>query len=104
MPITPATKRPFADPKQLRCLHMAQLRPLGSAENIGKSHPSYPLVNACPIHSKPPSQEVQMTGHFTSYKTRTNHELTTQIFDSPLPRPGGNSMLRRPNTLHTARQ
>jgi hypothetical protein len=36
MPITPATKRSFADPKQLRHLHLAQLRPLRAAKNIGK--------------------------------------------------------------------
>src|SRR3954471_15628499 len=77
MAIAPAAKRPFADPKQLCRLHLAQLRPLRSTENIGKAHPSYPLVNACPIHPNPPSQEVQMTGHFTSYKTRPNHELAT---------------------------
>src|SRR3954447_12646105 len=78
MAIAPAAKRPFADPKQLCRLHLAQLRPLRSTENIGKAHPSYPLVNACPIHPNPPSQEVQMTGHFTSYKTRPNHELATE--------------------------
>src|SRR3954468_24300897 len=77
MAIAPAAKRPFADPKQLCRLHLAQLRPLRSTENIGRAHPSYPLVNACPIHPNPPSQEVQMTGHFTTYKTRPNHELAT---------------------------
>jgi hypothetical protein len=54
MPITPATKRSFADPKQLRRLHLAQLRPLRAAKNIGKTHPPYPLVNACPIHPTSP--------------------------------------------------
>src|SRR4051812_33648622 len=83
MAIAPAAKRPFADPKQLCRLHLAQLRPLRSTENIGKAHPSYPLVNACPIHPNPPSQEVQMTGHFTSYKTRPNHELATLPDRSP---------------------
>src|SRR3954454_23068011 len=92
MAIAPAAKRPFADPKQLCRLHLAQLRPLRSTENIGKAHPSYPLVNACPIHPNPPSQEVQMTGHFTSYKTRPNHELATRPggFLDPPPNPSQN--------------
>jgi hypothetical protein len=77
--ITPATERPLADPKQLRRLDLAQLRAFGSAKNICEAHSAYPLVNACPIHPIPPSQEVQMTGHFTSYKTRTEHELTTPL-------------------------
>ena len=74
MPIPPAAKRPLADPKQLRRLHLAQLRPLRAAQDILKTHPTYPLVNACPVHPNP-LPGGHMTGHFTSYKTRTNHEL-----------------------------
>src|ERR1700722_7919057 len=79
MPIPPPPERPFADPKQFRRFHLAQLRPLRTAQNIFETHPTYALVNACPIHPKPPSQEAQMTGHFTSYKTRPNHELATNV-------------------------
>lgn len=78
MAIAPATEGSFADPKQFRRLDLAQLRPFRPAQNIFETHPPYPLVNACPVHQKPPLQEVLMTGHFTSYKTRPNHELATQ--------------------------
>src|SRR5271165_1020901 len=45
---------------------------------IFKTHPTYALVNACPIHLKTPLPGAKMTGHFTSYKTRPNQELTTR--------------------------
>jgi len=35
-----------------------------------------------PGPSKPPFLEAQMTGHFTSYKHRTNHELATLMITS----------------------
>jgi hypothetical protein len=50
MPIAPAAERPFADPKQLSRLHLTQLRPFRTAQNILKTHPAYSPVNACPIH------------------------------------------------------
>jgi DNA invertase Pin-like site-specific DNA recombinase len=31
---------------------------------------------------KPPFLEVNLTGHFTSYETRTNHELATSITEN----------------------
>ena len=55
MAVPPAAERTFADPQQFRRLHLAQLRPFRPAKHIRETHPSYPLVNACPIHAKPPS-------------------------------------------------
>jgi hypothetical protein len=49
--VTPAAERALADPKQLSRLHLAQLRPLRAAKNIRETHPTYPLVNACPVHA-----------------------------------------------------
>jgi hypothetical protein len=34
-------------------------------------------VNACPVHLNPPFLAGHMTGHFRSYKHRTDHELAT---------------------------
>jgi hypothetical protein len=46
-----------------------------TAQNILRTHPPYPLVNACPVHPKPPVQEVQTAGYLTSHnKARPNHE------------------------------
>jgi hypothetical protein len=53
MAIAPTTEASFTDPKQFRSLDLAQLGPFGTVQNILKAHPSYPLVNACPIHRKP---------------------------------------------------
>ncbi len=53
MPITPAAERPLADPKQLSRLHLTELRPLRTAQDVLKTHPTYALVNACPIHENP---------------------------------------------------
>src|SRR5271166_4456685 len=78
MPVAPPAERPLADPKQLSRFHLAQLRPFRTAPNIFKTHPTYALVNACPIHLKTPLPGAKMTGHFTSYKTRPNQELTTR--------------------------
>ena len=83
MAVPPAAEGSFADPQQFRRLHLAQLRPFRPAKHIRETHPSYPLVNACPIHAKPPSWRLTKTGHFTSYKTRTNHELATLPADAP---------------------
>ena len=51
MTLPPTAKRPFADPKQFRGLHLAQFGPLRAAKNIFKAHPAYPLVKARPIHA-----------------------------------------------------
>src|SRR6185312_5066360 len=55
MTLTPATEAPLADPKQFSRLHLAQLRPFRPAKNIRETHPTYPLVNACPVHEFPHS-------------------------------------------------
>jgi len=39
-----------------------------------------------------------MTGHFTSYETRTDHELATQMSD------GVDNPVRTPSTDHSALQ
>src|ERR1019366_778035 len=55
VPVPPAAEGAFADPKQLGCLHLAQLRPLRAAEHVRETHPAYPFVNACPLHANPQS-------------------------------------------------
>ena len=51
--VAPTAERALADAQQLRCLNLAQFRPLRPAQNVGETHPAYPLVNACPVHANP---------------------------------------------------
>jgi hypothetical protein len=58
----------------MRRARLAHFRSLRSAKHIQKSASN--VLKACPVHSCP-ILEAHMTGHFTSYKLRTNHELAT---------------------------
>jgi hypothetical protein len=74
MAVTPAPKRPLADPKQLRSLHLAQLRPLRAVKNVRETHKPYSLVNPSPIHqnlhswrpNEPDTSRATKTGQITS--------------------------------------
>jgi hypothetical protein len=57
--IPPSTERSLAHTKQFRCLHLAQFRPLRPAKHVLETHPTYPLVNTCPVHLCPPCLEAQ---------------------------------------------
>src|SRR5665213_3298479 len=59
LPVTvpPAAECAFADTKQLRRLHLAQLGPLRPAHDVRETHPPYPFVNACPVHANHPIPE-----------------------------------------------
>ena len=77
VPIPPPVERSLAYSKQFRRLHLAQFRPLRPAKHIRETHPTYPLVNACPIHPNLHPRRPDFTGYFTSYKRRTFHQLAT---------------------------
>jgi transposase len=72
--IPPPAERSLAYSKQFRRLHLAQFRPLRPAKHILKTHPTYPLVRACPVHTnlrprRPNSPDISRatnTGHATS--------------------------------------
>ena len=53
-PLTPTSKRPLVDPKQLRCLHLIELRRLVAAQNVQKPHHTHPLKGFRPAHQIPP--------------------------------------------------
>ncbi len=74
MTIPPSTERSLAHPKKLRGLHLAQFRPFRPLKHIRKTHPTYPLVNACPIHRCPLSW--RPTGRDTSRATNTGHSTS----------------------------
>ena len=58
-PVTPAPKRPVADPQHLRRRFLAKLTPLVSSQQVLEPHPSYALVDARPVHPHPQIQERQ---------------------------------------------
>jgi hypothetical protein len=72
--VTPAAECPLTDPKQVRRLNLAQLRPLRPANNILKTHPTNPLVNTRPIHRRPPSRRT--SGPDTSRATNTGQTMS----------------------------
>ena len=52
-PLTPTSERPLANPKQLRCLHLIELRRLVAAQNVQKPHHTNTL-RASDRRIKPP--------------------------------------------------
>src|SRR5579875_711201 len=84
--LSPTAERPLADPKPV------PLPPPGSVQTAptGQAHPqnaSDESPRECvPAPSCAPSTEAHGSGHFTSYKHRTTHELATRAV-SPLDKP-----------------
>ena len=72
--IKPDSKRPFADTKQFGSLGLAQLGSLPAAKNILKTHPTYALVYARPVHSCPLS--TGQLGPDTSRATKPGHSTS----------------------------
>jgi hypothetical protein len=72
--ITPTAKRPLADTKEFGCLTLAQFRSIPPPKNIFKTHLTYSLVNARPVHSCP-----LLRGRFgpdTSRATKPGHSTS----------------------------
>ena len=52
-PLPPTPKRPLANPKQLRRLHLIELRRLVAAQNVQKPHHPHTLKGFRPAHPTP---------------------------------------------------
>jgi dihydroxyacid dehydratase/phosphogluconate dehydratase len=84
--IKPKSKRQFADTKQVGSLGLAQLGSLPAAKNILKTHPTYALVYARPVHSCPLS--TGQLGPDTSRATKPGHSTSERHKAAPrLPPP-----------------
>ena len=75
-PLTPTSKRPLIDPKQLRCLHLVELRRLVAAQNVKKPHHTHTLKGFRPAHQIP-RKGADATGQIVCYVTRTYRVLAT---------------------------
>ena len=73
-PRTPPNKRPLADTKQFGSLGLAQLGSLPATKNILKTHLTYALVYAFPVHSCPLSAE--QFGPDSSPANKPGHSTT----------------------------
>src|SRR5208337_2080944 len=75
-PLTPTSKRPLIDPKQLRCLHLVKLRRLVAAQNVKKPHHTHTLKGFRPAHQIP-RKGADATGQIVCYVIRTYRVLAT---------------------------
>src|SRR5271166_6433673 len=71
-PLTPTSKRPLVDTKQLRCLHLVELRRLIAAQNVQKPHHTHTLKGFRPAHQIP-RKGADATGQIVCYLRRTYH-------------------------------
>src|SRR5208337_3160101 len=72
----PTSKRPLIDPKQLRCLHLVELRRLVAAQNVKKPHHTHTLKGFRPAHQTP-RKGADATGQIVCYVIRTYRVLAT---------------------------
>src|SRR5271166_3982607 len=77
-PLTPTSKRPLIDPKQLRCLHLVELRRLVAAQNVKKPHHTHTLKGFRPAHQIP-RKGADATGQIVCYVIRTYRVLATPL-------------------------
>jgi hypothetical protein len=75
--VPPAPERALGDAQHLRRLGLRDLAPLVPVQQALKTHPPNSLVDPRPVHRCPHSSGHPRTGQLTSYKFRTDDELTT---------------------------
>src|SRR5271166_3402323 len=76
-PLTPTSKRPLVDTKQLRCLHLVELRRLVASQNVQKPHHTHTLKGFRPAHQIP-RKGADATGQIVCYVIRTYRVLATK--------------------------